>query len=57
MPELSRRNRLLQRLGDGMRRHAPVIRAVQWVVVLFYALLLVIPARVAAAGQPGTDTR
>ena len=44
MPELSRRNQWLQRLGDGMRRHAPVIRAVQWAVVLFYALLLVIPA-------------
>ena len=44
MPELSRHNRLLQRLGDGMRRHASVIRAVQWAVVLFYALLLVVPA-------------
>jgi polyferredoxin len=43
MPELSGRNRWLQRLGDGMRRHAPIIRAVQWLVVLFYALLLVIP--------------
>ncbi|WP_460141614.1 4Fe-4S binding protein [Pseudomonas sp. S2_E01] len=44
MPELTWRNRWLQRLGDGMRHHAPVIRAVQWFVVLFYALLLVIPA-------------
>ncbi|MDI3271564.1 4Fe-4S binding protein [Pseudomonas sp. MDT1-16] len=44
MPELSRRNQWLQRMGDGMRRHARVIRAVQWAVVLFYALLLVIPA-------------
>lgn len=44
MPELSRRNQWLQRLGDGMRRHAPLIRAVQWAVVLIYALLLVIPA-------------
>ncbi|MCU7247465.1 4Fe-4S binding protein [Pseudomonas koreensis] len=41
MPEL---NRWLQRLGDGMRRHARAIRAVQWIVVLFYALLLVVPA-------------
>ncbi|MDY7565186.1 4Fe-4S binding protein [Pseudomonas sp. RTC3] len=44
MPDLSRCNQWLQRLGHGMRRHAPVIRAVQWAVVLFYALLLVIPA-------------
>lgn len=44
MPDLSWHKRWLQRLGDGMRHHAPVIRAVQWVVVLFYALLLVIPA-------------
>jgi polyferredoxin len=44
MPGLSRHNRWLQRLGDGMRRHAKVIRAVQWLVVLFYAVLLVLPA-------------
>lgn len=44
MPELTWRNRWLQRLGDGMRRHGAVIRAVQWFVVLFYALLLVVPA-------------
>lgn len=44
MPELTWRNRWLQRLGDGMRRHARAIRVVQWFVVLFYASLLVIPA-------------
>ncbi|MEZ1317809.1 4Fe-4S binding protein [Pseudomonas fluorescens] len=44
MPELTWRNRWLQRAGDGMRRHARVIRVVQWFVVLFYASLLVIPA-------------
>ena len=27
-----------------MRRHAGVIRCVQWTVVLFYAVMLVIPA-------------
>ncbi|MBD9442873.1 4Fe-4S binding protein [Pseudomonas sp. PDM04] len=43
MPELTWRNRWLQRAGDGMRRHARVIRVVQWCVVLFYASLLVIP--------------
>ncbi|VVN75351.1 4Fe-4S binding protein [Pseudomonas fluorescens] len=43
MPELNSLNRWLQRLGDGMRRHASAIRAVQWVVVVFYAMLLVIP--------------
>ena len=58
MPDLSRRNRWLQRLGDGMRRHAPVIRAVQWAVVVFYAVLLVTPTLLplpAADGQPITD--
>ncbi|UVL42672.1 4Fe-4S binding protein [Pseudomonas sp. B21-040] len=44
MPGLSRHSRWLQRLGDGMRRHAKVIRAVQWLVVVFYAVLLVLPA-------------
>jgi len=37
-------NPWLQRLGDGMRRHAGLIRRVQWLVVGFYALLLVLPA-------------
>ncbi|MBV4495729.1 4Fe-4S binding protein [Pseudomonas sp. SWRI12] len=41
MPDL---NPWLQRLGDGMRRHGSAIRAVQWAVVLFYAVLLVVPA-------------
>ncbi|WP_053184298.1 4Fe-4S binding protein [Pseudomonas thivervalensis] len=41
MPDL---NPWLQRLGDGMRRHGSVIRAVQWAVMLFYAVLLVVPA-------------
>lgn len=44
MPGLSAHNRWLQRLGDGMRRHARVIRRLQWLVVLFYAVLLLIPA-------------
>ena len=33
----------LAQLGDGMRRHARLIRAVQWAVVLVYAVLLVLP--------------
>jgi len=33
----------LQRLGDGMRRHGRLIQIVQWVVVLVYAVLLVLP--------------
>ena len=33
----------LQQLGDGMRRHARLIRVVQWAVVLVYAVLLVLP--------------
>jgi polyferredoxin len=37
-------NPWLQRLGDGMRRHGAIIRAVQWAVVLLYAVLLVVPA-------------
>ncbi|MBF4207370.1 4Fe-4S binding protein [Pseudomonas donghuensis] len=44
MSGLSLGNRWLQRLGDGMRRNAGVIRTLQWTVVLFYALLLVLPA-------------
>lgn len=44
MSSLSLRNRWLQQLGDGMRRHAGLIRVMQWTVVLFYALLLVLPA-------------
>ncbi|MBD3813943.1 MAG: 4Fe-4S binding protein, partial [Betaproteobacteria bacterium] len=35
---------LLARLGDGMRRHASLIRTVQWIVVGFYVVLLVLPA-------------
>lgn len=35
---------LLQHLGNVMRRHAGVIRVVQWVVVLFYLFLVVTPA-------------
>lgn len=34
----------LQQLGDGMRRHARLIRYLQWSVVLIYAGLLIIPA-------------
>jgi hypothetical protein len=33
----------LQRLGDGLRRHGRLIQIVQWVVVLVYAVLLVLP--------------
>ncbi|SDG40147.1 Polyferredoxin [Pseudomonas benzenivorans] len=41
MPQL---NTLLAALGDGLRRHAGLIRGLQWLVVAFYALLLVVPA-------------
>lgn len=34
----------LAALGDALRRHARIIRLVQWLVVGFYAVLLVIPA-------------
>ncbi|MEX6503678.1 4Fe-4S binding protein [Pseudomonas zhanjiangensis] len=37
-------NRRLAGLGDGLRRHARLIRAVQWLVVAGYGLLLVLPA-------------
>ena len=37
-------NRWLTQLGHAMRRHAAVIRYLQWAVVLFYAVLLIIPA-------------
>jgi polyferredoxin len=34
----------LSAFGDGLRRHAGLIRRLQWAVVLLYAALLVIPA-------------
>ncbi|VXB78505.1 conserved membrane hypothetical protein [Pseudomonas sp. 8AS] len=37
-------NRQLTRLGHAMRRHAGLIRRLQWLVVLVYAALLLIPA-------------
>ena len=37
-------NRRLTRLGHAMRRHAGLIRRLQWLVVLVYAGLLLIPA-------------
>ena len=37
-------NRQLTRLGHAMRRHGALIRKLQWLVVLVYAALLVIPA-------------
>lgn len=37
-------NHALGALGDGLRRHAPLVRRLQWSVVLFYAVLLVVPA-------------
>lgn len=51
MSSLSVHNRLLQRLGNGMRRHAGVIRTLQWTVVLFYAVLLVVPALLPLPGS------
>lgn len=37
-------NAWLMQAGHAMRRHAGVIRRLQWAVVLFYCVLLVIPA-------------
>ena len=34
----------LARLGDAMARHRRVILAIQWVIVIFYAVLVVLPA-------------
>ncbi|MEK7815308.1 MAG: 4Fe-4S binding protein [Pseudomonadota bacterium] len=34
----------LPRLGDAMRRHRGLIQGVQWTVVAFYLMLLVVPA-------------
>jgi polyferredoxin len=41
MPRL---NGVLATLGDALRRHARLIRWLQWAVVVFYGLLLVLPA-------------
>ena len=35
---------LLARLGQAMRRHQRVIRATQWLVVVVYAFLVIVPA-------------
>ncbi len=34
----------LARLGEGMVRHRKVIQAIQWIVVVFYLALVIIPA-------------
>ena len=34
----------LARLGDAMQRNRRVILAIQWVIVVFYAVLVVVPA-------------
>ena len=36
--------RRLQRLGDAMQRNAGVIRAVQWLVVVSYLFMVIVPA-------------
>ena len=41
---IEERRTRLQRLGDWMRDHRGAIQAVQWLVVVFYLLLLVWPA-------------
>lgn len=38
-----KKTHLLQRLGEAMRRHASLIQALQWVVVLFYLALVLLP--------------
>src|SRR3989338_631063 len=38
------RKGILARLGDAMQRNRRVILAIQWAVVIFYALLVVVPA-------------
>ena len=34
----------LRRLGDAMRRHQAVIQIIQWCVVAFYLMLVIVPA-------------
>lgn len=34
----------LSKLGDLMRRYGGVIRGIQWFIILFYLVLLIIPA-------------
>ena len=40
----SRAQRTLAAVGEWMRTHAQLIRALQWVVVVVYAVLLIVPA-------------
>lgn len=45
VPRASRAERSrLARLGDWMARHRRVILAIQWIIVVFYAVLVVLPA-------------
>jgi len=41
---MTRLNNALGRLGDALRRHARLIRWLQWTLVTFYVLLLTLPA-------------
>jgi polyferredoxin len=41
---MSRLNGALRQLGDALRRHGRLIRYLQWLVVGFYAVLLILPA-------------
>lgn len=41
---MSRWLTLLQRLGDAMQRHQAVIQGIQWCVVAFYLMLVIVPA-------------
>ncbi|RKP57558.1 4Fe-4S binding protein [Pararobbsia silviterrae] len=44
-PELGQSHRTrLARFGDWMQRHAKSIRAIQWLVVLVYGILIIVPA-------------
>lgn len=49
-----RRPNRLRALGDWMAAHRPVILGIQWVIVLFYAALVVLPAFLP---HPQPDTR
>jgi hypothetical protein len=44
----------LARLGDGMARHRRAILGIQWAVIAFYAVLVVLPAFLP---QPNPEAR
>ena len=55
LPRVSSRRAVLDarlaRFGDGLRRHGWIIRAIQWLIVGVYAVLVIVPALLPLPGN------